>query len=75
MKQLITIIIFLIIGACTIIEIIDKPIERSNEYDIYATMQKDTTQKDTTQKDTTKYPIIFDVNVEDWKDTIDVNLD
>lgn len=69
MKQLITIIIFLIIGACTIIEIIDKPIERSNEYDIYATMQKDTTQKDTT-----KYPIGFDVSVEDWEDTIDINF-
>lgn len=52
-----------------IIEIIDKPIEKSNDYDIYATMQKDTTQKDTT-----KYPIGFDVNVKDWEDTININF-
>lgn len=63
---LILTLFFLLVGGCTLIEIIDAP-ERQQQMQLDSLVA---TSTDTTHIDTTKHPIGFDVSVEDWKEVI-----
>ena len=65
MKRLIltlTFLVILLIGGCEVIHIIEAPQRARMDSLIYEA------SADTTHADTTKYPIGFEVEVEDWKE-------
>ena len=65
MKRLIltlTFLVILLIGGCEVIHIIEAPQRARMDSLIYEA------STDTTHADTTRYPIGFEVEVEDWKE-------
>lgn len=72
MDSKVTAAIFLFLASCTIVEVLD--IAEPDAISVRK-VQRDSTQIDTTEKkDTLRIPIGFDVTVDEWDESEDVEL-